>query len=140
MYRADGTTWRAGIARHQAEIKTLLGQGVNNHILAGSTFPLARDVAFRLDNLDGEFAVLLMNERVVRICQDDMAPKLMQPVNLGGKLNVVFLVKLLLGVAFEVCIRRHRQVRWVKEYEVARFGVFPQDGFVIAVQNGVLAQ
>ena len=59
-----------------------------------------------------------MHQRMIRVRQNNVAPEFMKALYLCCQLNMIFLVKLLFGIPFEVCIFGNRQVGRIKKNEV----------------------
>jgi ABC-type lipopolysaccharide export system ATPase subunit len=63
-----------------------------------------------------------------------------QTLDLCRQFDVIFLVKLLFGVAFEIGVLGNWQVWRIEKHKIARAGVFLKHTFVIATLNDGAAQ
>ena len=76
-----------------------------------------------------------MYQRMIRVCQNDMAPTLMQFHNHFRQFHMIFFVKLFLGITLEIRIFRDWKVWRIEENKVTRLCVMLQDQEIVSAQD-----
>ena len=93
------------------------------------------DVALCLNYLYLILLIELMNERVIRISEDNIATTFMKRTNHLSKLNMIVLIELFFSISLEIRVFGYGEIGRIQEYKIAWLSVMFKNKNIITAKN-----
>ena len=97
-------------------------------------------MSLSLYNLYLILLIELMNKRMIGISKYNIASTLMKRTDHFGKLNMIVLIKLFLGISLEIRVFRYGEIRRIQKYKIARLSIMFKNKNIIAAKYLCLAK